>query len=76
MNAAWDVQEDLERLRKFELNWRTDPATRPLYVTSYVPNLTAVVDVAVCGRVDGMACCCVCNLHQWLTVASLHSMFM
>ena len=39
-----------------------------------VPNLTAVVDVAVCGCVDGMTCCCVRNLHQWLTVASLHPM--
>ena len=25
----------LEGLREFELNWPTDPATRPLYVTAY-----------------------------------------
>ena len=41
--------------------------------TCCVPNLTAVVDVAVCGHVDGMACCCVRYLHQWLIVVSLHS---
>ena len=59
---------------------------------SYVPNLTAVVEVAVCGHVDasstglGMYASYVPNLtavavwpcgrilHQWLTVATLHSM--
>ena len=25
----------LERLREFELNWPTDPTTRPLYGTTY-----------------------------------------
>ena len=36
MNTVWDVQEDplkLERLGEFELNWPTNPATHPLYVT-------------------------------------------
>ena len=60
--------------------------------TSYVPNLTAVVEVALCGRVDaastglGTYASYVPNLtavavwpcghilHQWLTVATLHSM--
>ena len=35
MNAPLENFRRLERLREFGLNWPTDPAIRPLYVTAY-----------------------------------------
>ena len=93
MQRAWVRIPNLTAVVEVAVCGRVDASSTGLGMyASYVPNLTAVVEVALCGHVDtsstglGMYASYVPNLtavavwpcgrilHQWLSVATLHSM--